>query len=216
MARVSYFEIMMSTLWTWPCLILAKKPHLSGFCSGQWKESRYSGTCIKVFEDSRSWSGARRACRSHGGDLVRILNAEMNQFIYGLIKLDGGSYYWLGLHGNRRGVFRWLDEHSKANYTAWVSGEPSQWRTRTLGAEMRKDSGGLWHAYVRIYDQGYVCEKPAECQSGKYGEKCSKQCSVHCAGQHNACNHVDGSCNQGCDDGYIGRFCTEGKTFYNV
>ena len=52
-----------------------------------------------------------------------------------------------------------------------------------------------------------------ECDSGHYGERCSKPCNEHCAGEINnsSCHHVDGSCDLGCDPGYQVDWCTRGK-----
>ena len=50
-----------------------------------------------------------------------------------------------------------------------------------------------------------------ECPEGNYGLNCSKMCSGHCAGPTFGCDHVDGSCDDGCDAGYIAPLCTEGN-----
>ncbi|GFO39306.1 receptor-type tyrosine-protein phosphatase kappa [Plakobranchus ocellatus] len=47
------------------------------------------------------------------------------------------------------------------------------------------------------------------CTLGTYGEDCNESCSNHCAGETNSCNHVNGTCNQGCDSGYLMPLCTE-------
>nr|XP_022311211.1 multiple epidermal growth factor-like domains protein 11 [Crassostrea virginica] len=42
--------------------------------------------------------------------------------------------------------------------------------------------------------------------SGTYGKNCTKKCSEYCL--HNKpCNHIDGACTEGCQDGYIGNIC---------
>ena len=51
-----------------------------------------------------------------------------------------------------------------------------------------------------------------ECNSGTYGKDCTKKCSEYCL--HNkSCNHVDGACADGCQNGYIGDICTTCKVF---
>ena len=53
---------------------------------------------------------------------------------------------------------------------------------------------------------------PPECLTGSYGDECEKSCSGHCAGQYKqACNHVDGSCDRGCQPGYHGKTCHQGR-----
>ena len=52
-------------------------------CPTGWIESTQSGTCIKLYEDKKSWTNARAACQAAGGDLVKILDDSMNDFIWG-------------------------------------------------------------------------------------------------------------------------------------
>lgn len=49
-----------------------------------------------------------------------------------------------------------------------------------------------------------------ECDPGFYGIKCSDVCSEHCADPM-SCDHVNGSCMTGCQDGFLGSKCTESK-----
>ena len=53
-------------------------------------ESTESGTCIKIFNDTKSWFDARSTCKALGGDLVKIVSYAMNEFIHG--KSDGLFY----------------------------------------------------------------------------------------------------------------------------
>ena len=50
-----------------------------------------------------------------------------------------------------------------------------------------------------------------DCDTGYFGAQCAKPCSEHCAGIDNTCNNVNGTCNMGCDPGYNGSLCTQGK-----
>ena len=52
-------------------------------CPSGWIKSTQSGTCIKLYQDKKSWTDARAACQAAGGDLVKILDDSMNQFIWG-------------------------------------------------------------------------------------------------------------------------------------
>ncbi|GFR63539.1 multiple epidermal growth factor-like domains 10 [Elysia marginata] len=47
------------------------------------------------------------------------------------------------------------------------------------------------------------------CATGSYGEGCTKNCSKHCGGLDNTCNHVNGTCDHGCDPGYHGELCSQ-------
>ncbi|XP_062574210.1 multiple epidermal growth factor-like domains protein 10 isoform X2 [Saccostrea cucullata] len=51
--------------------------------------------------------------------------------------------------------------------------------------------------------QGYQCEN--ECTSNTYGQDCGLRCGA-CLG-HKQCNHINGSCPEGCDAGFKGTFC---------
>ena len=51
-----------------------------------------------------------------------------------------------------------------------------------------------------------------ECSSSTYGKDCTKKCSEYCL--HNkSCNHIDGACTDGCQNGYIGNMCNTCKNF---
>ena len=52
-------------------------------CPSGWTESTRSGTCIKLYEEDKSWEEARAACKADGADLVKIIDEGMNQFIWG-------------------------------------------------------------------------------------------------------------------------------------
>lgn len=47
------------------------------------------------------------------------------------------------------------------------------------------------------------------CDSGEYGENCSIPCG-YCF-ESEQCNHINGTCMNGCDSGYQGVLCTESK-----
>ena len=54
-----------------------------GSCTGQWKASVRSGTCLNVYYDLKTWAQARAICQSFGADLLRIMDAPMNKFVVG-------------------------------------------------------------------------------------------------------------------------------------
>lgn len=53
------------------------------------------------------------------------------------------------------------------------------------------------------------------CRGGRYGIKCSYQCSGHCK-DGATCNHVTGYCDKGCDAGWKGNFCNEGEIYFST
>ena len=57
----------------------------------------------------------------------------------------------------------------------------------------------------------YVLFFHAACEDNTFGADCSETCSKTCAGPKKLCNHVNGSCIFGCDDGYQGERCENCK-----
>lgn len=47
-----------------------------------------------------------------------------------------------------------------------------------------------------------------ECDDGKFGQNCSSLCG-HCHDKEQ-CHYINGTCFNGCDDGYQGNDCTQG------
>lgn len=50
------------------------------------------------------------------------------------------------------------------------------------------------------------------CSSGYYGLRCITQCTGHCK-DNEPCNHINGTCNSGCLDGWIGVNCYKRKKY---
>lgn len=48
-----------------------------------------------------------------------------------------------------------------------------------------------------------------ECTAGYFGLECKSKCVGHCK-DNKQCNHINGTCVDGCKDGYTGSNCTEG------
>ncbi|KAK3776776.1 hypothetical protein RRG08_056425 [Elysia crispata] len=60
------------------------------------------------------------------------------------------------------------------------------------------------HSFVLL-----VCICISVCPRGRYGHHCAETCSDHCAGADHTCNYVNGSCDQGCDVGYLPPLCNK-------
>ena len=56
--------------------------------------------------------------------------------------------------------------------------------------------------------------KNTECERSKYGMTCKSDCSPNCMGGYNQCYHVNGTCLQGCIDGWRGSKCDQSKFLY--
>lgn len=52
-----------------------------------------------------------------------------------------------------------------------------------------------------------------ECRPGYYGKRCGHLCNGYCM-NNGICNHVDGVCLAGCQDGYIGKHCNNCKAMF--
>ena len=57
----------------------------------------------------------------------------------------------------------------------------------------------------------YLCSNLTDCNPGYYGGGCGETCSEHCAGDQDFCDHVNGTCDLGCDPGYQGYYCIQGE-----
>lgn len=55
----------------------------------------------------------------------------------------------------------------------------------------------------------------SECDSGFFGLMCKDECSLYCLDPL-SCDHVTGSCDGGCKDGWIGSRCRDGEYHYCV
>lgn len=64
----------------------------------------------------------------------------------------------------------------------------------------------IWN---NLYVTNYCCMLFSACTNGTYGEKCKLTCG-HCYG-NSACNHVNGSCPNGCASGWTGPVCNESE-----
>ncbi|KAK3749630.1 hypothetical protein RRG08_049144 [Elysia crispata] len=182
-------------------------------CDLGYIKSEVSGTCIKWSQDKKTWQGARDECKKDKGDLIKVLDEKMNQF---LLEFAGYSFgfYWIGLNDiKEEGKFRWLDEDDEVGATFWHYGSSHHYNTDNRDcAEMLLSFFGSWkpwYIYSCSFKQQYICEKTPECAIGYYGEGCKMNCNETCAGQNNPCNPVNGTCNQGCDPGYQGVFCSK-------
>ena len=52
-----------------------------------------------------------------------------------------------------------------------------------------------------------------ECSLGKYGKGCTSTCNATCGGPDNLCDISDGRCTAGCDNGFQGPSCDQGRPY---
>ena len=55
----------------------------------------------------------------------------------------------------------------------------------------------------------------SDCPSGFYGYRCKNVCSEKCL-IYADCDHIDGTCSDGCQAGYIGKLCNNCKIMHTV
>ena len=53
-----------------------------------------------------------------------------------------------------------------------------------------------------------------DCFPGYFGNECEQKCSGHCL-KNKTCDRIDGTCSDGCEDGYIGKLCNDCKAVYH-
>ena len=69
------------------CFSLDPATSDSSKCPAGWTESPESYTCIKAYVDTQTWGDARATCQQDGGDLIKIVNAEMNTLVFGMERI---------------------------------------------------------------------------------------------------------------------------------
>ncbi|GFS05941.1 C-type lectin [Elysia marginata] len=183
-------------------------------CDPGYIKSDISRTCVKLFDEKKNWTDARTVCQMEQGDLVKIVDSNMNRFIHDVVnaKSEPGIWYWIGLSDPwHEGVYRWLDEDRERKYMPWSAGEPSNYENGEYCASINHLSFHsdkyTWNDARCSLQCNFVCEKRAEIKTNSYDKRCSKKCSEHCAGEDNPCNRVSGSCDHGCDPGFQSPLC---------
>ncbi|RUS78707.1 hypothetical protein EGW08_013528 [Elysia chlorotica] len=133
-------------------------------CPSGWTISPSSGTCIKVYLQKKSWEDARAACKADGADLVKIVDDNMNNFIWSKIALTSAELHWIGLHDkNNEGIFHWLDEEEKATYLNWGTNQPNNIVKTNSGQDCvdisNKYGYGKWNDNRCDRESKFICEK---------------------------------------------------------
>lgn len=83
----------------------------------------YGGKRYYVSNSSVSWTSARNAALSAGGNLAAIDNAAENTWLNS--QISGSSNYWIGLNdATTEGSFAWTDG-ATSTYRNWASNEPA-------------------------------------------------------------------------------------------
>ncbi|GFR77021.1 multiple epidermal growth factor-like domains 10 [Elysia marginata] len=177
-------------------------------CPGEWLPSYASGTCIKMFQLLTTWSGARHECNHQGGDLVMIMNADMNVFVHEQQNSMVRGSYWIGLSDiTEEGKYLWLDGTDELNFTNWGNGQPNR---NDEDDCVLIDLRGSWKETNCDIKHYYFCEAFSDCMTELFGMVCPVTCSsTNCAGKNKICSRKTGVCRDGCEAGYVGSTCVD-------
>lgn len=113
------------------------------------------------------WHDAKKECERTGGHLVTISNKEEDRFVVSLSKpltSTEGNFVWIGCADEEKeGEWKWVDG-SKAKYSGWYPGEPTD-RSHTENYAGIFFAGGQkgdfgWGDAPSPYSKcvGYICE----------------------------------------------------------
>ncbi|XP_060551451.1 perlucin-like protein [Ruditapes philippinarum] len=92
-------------------------------CPDGWMQ--YKGSCYVFVDKKLSFDNARANCKTLNADLVHIENADENTFIGNHGRSFKDSDFWIGLtDAETEGVFKWVDDNSRASFTDWWPGQP--------------------------------------------------------------------------------------------
>ncbi|GFN98051.1 mannose receptor c type 1 [Plakobranchus ocellatus] len=141
-------------------------PLVDGVCSPGWVKSPDS--CIKFYDQDRTWEDAREVCIKDSADLVTVLDSCMSKTIEEQLKSKTGAY-WIGLNDQlKEGLWRWLDDTNMINYTNWAPGQPNNYSYQESGhergqdcVEVGKHKNGQWNDHVCTAARKFICEQPA-------------------------------------------------------
>lgn len=126
----------------------------------------YNGHSYIVFEDVRTWIGAKEACEALGGHLATITSEQELQFVNSLRGLRRRTNYWLGAwQPSEEQGWTWVTGESWA-YTFWGDNQPDDSQKDTGISEdylqACYDWGMKWNDSAVEQDRtatvGYICE----------------------------------------------------------
>lgn len=107
-------------------------------CPSGW--TRFNRYCYLVRSYIRTWHQAQAFCKARKGELVKITNAEENEFVLALARKHAPSrkQVWIGLKRYwQTNQFVWSDQ-SVPVYTNWAPHEPNNFQNS------RENFGSMW------------------------------------------------------------------------
>lgn len=97
----------------------------------------YDNMCVRVSPVTKTFADSRHRCQAEGGDLIPILNEDMQEKVVDFVNRKKGQYefyaerqfYWIGAKTDDQGNFHWLSHHQNFDdYTNWA--DPSEEDTK--------------------------------------------------------------------------------------
>ena len=112
---------------------------LVGTCPTTW--TALEGSCIKLWNQSLTWSAANSLCEEFGSKLAVINSEAKNQAISAILSTDKA---WIGLYRDPKNHANWLwVDGSRLSYTNWGTDQPGN----TEGCVVIYSKSGDWHDY---------------------------------------------------------------------
>ncbi|XP_063058581.1 C-type lectin domain family 10 member A-like [Engraulis encrasicolus] len=154
---------LMTALANLTAEILSIKQHNVTFknpCQSNWIAK--GSSCYLFSSNKLAWHAARDYCRTQGGLLLILNDAEEWTFI---TTNSVPEYYWVGLTDEINEVWRWVDGTPLVmDKSQWEPGQPDNWTHHGLGGgedcASLEDQAKLNDAHC-IEPRRYICEKAA-------------------------------------------------------
>ncbi|XP_060565777.1 perlucin-like isoform X2 [Ruditapes philippinarum] len=127
-------------------------------CPDGWIQ--YKGSCYMIVEEKLSFDKARANCQKFNADLVHIDNADENTFIRNHLRTLKGIDFWIGLtDAATEGLFKWVDDNSRATFTDWYPSQPDNGGNREDCVHFKAIGNIQWNDRECYSTEKSICEK---------------------------------------------------------
>ena len=127
-------------------------------CPDNWTKMPDGSRCVRAFAGPEYWSNAQATCMALDANLVRIADADENDFLRQLYNdTTGGDWYFAGLSdANDEGDWVWLDGFP-TYYSNWDAGQPDHGSNENC----LEVSAGMWGdtSCGTNSQTGYICQR---------------------------------------------------------
>ena len=127
---------------------------MAGYCGIHWVP--FQDSCYRTYWDRKTWNDARKTCLSQSGDLVTVLSAKEQQFVYETFGV--GKSLWVGLRRNEKGVFWWASGDPVV-YENWISGSPDDMNEGCGEMTSYGNFHGRWNDLPCANTLPFICER---------------------------------------------------------